>query len=353
MTEGFALHEIVCNGQGVPCDYRFLDVNPAFEALTGIRRDSIIGKRVTEILPGEDPKWIRLYGEVALTGKPIHFENYSPVLKRHYEVFAYRPAPQRFAVIFMDVTQRKQAEIELQKQTMLLEEANRDMESFSYTVSHDLRAPLRAIDGYSRIILKRQADAFDEETRRQFNLIRANAQMMEKLIEDILAFSRLGRQAMVISEMDMTVLFQGVWDELQTANPGRQMVLKMDTLPQASGDQALIKQVLINLLSNAIKFTRVRDVAIIEVGCRASEDGNVYYVRDNGVGFDMQYLDKLFGVFQRLHSADEFEGTGVGLAIVQRIIHRHGGRVWAESKVNEGATFYCYLPKGILKFANT
>ena len=203
MTEGFALHEIVCNEQGEPCDYRFLDINPAFEQLTGLKRENVIGRLVTEALPDTEPSWIKAYGEVTLTGKPIHFENYSSALKRHYEVFAYRPAPRRFAVIFLDITERKQAEIEVQKKTALLEEANKEMESFSYSVSHDLRAPLRAIDGYARMILKRHGDTFDEETRRQFNLIRDNASEMGQLIEDILAFSRLGRQAMVTAEIDI------------------------------------------------------------------------------------------------------------------------------------------------------
>jgi PAS domain S-box-containing protein len=344
MTEGFALHEIICNEQGVPCDYRFLDVNPAFEALTGLKRDLIIGRCITEILPDEDPKWIKLYGEVAVTGEPIHFENYSPVLNRHYEVFAYRPAPCRFAVIFMDVTDRKQAEIELKRQAVLLEEANREMESFSYSVSHDLRAPLRAIDGYSRMILRRKADELDEETRRQFNLIRDNARMMGQLIDDILAFSRLGRQAMVMSEIDMNSLFGEVWEELRAIDPDRRPTLKMDPLPPAMADRALIKQVITNILANAIKFTRTRDAAIIEVGSHTEENESVYSVRDNGIGFDMQHYDQLFTVFKRLHSDVDFEGTGVGLAIVQRIIQRHGGRVWAEGGEDKGATFYFSLP---------
>ena len=235
MTEGFALHEIVCSEQGEPCDYRFLDINPAFEQLTGLKRENVIGRLVTEALPGTEPGWIKAYGEVTLTGKPIHFENYSSALKRHYEVFAYRPAPRRFAVIFMDVTERKQAELELQRQTALLEEANREMESFSYSVSHDLRAPLRAIDGYARMILKRQADTFAEETRRQFNLIQENTRMMGQLIDDILAFSRLGRQTMATTDIDMDGLVREVWEELRTINPERQMTLKIDRLPPAQG----------------------------------------------------------------------------------------------------------------------
>jgi PAS domain S-box-containing protein len=345
MTEGFALHEIIGDGQGVPCDYRFLDINPAFERITGLRRDQIIGRLVTEVLPGEDPKWIRLYGGVALTGEPIHFENYSPVLGRHYEVFAYRPAPRRFAVIFMDVTERKQAEIEAEEKTLLLKEANKEMESFSYSISHDLRTPLRAIDGYSRMILKRKADDLDEETRRQFQVIRDNTRMMGQLIDDILAFSRLGRQAIVMSEMNMNSLFREIWEELLIINPGRRLILKMDQLSPGKGDHALIRQVIANILTNAIKFTKERDAAVIEVGGHVKENENVYFIRDNGAGFDMQYYDKLFAIFQRLHSDVDFEGTGVGLAIVQRIVSRHGGRVWAESKINEGATFYFSLPK--------
>ena len=344
MTEGFALHEIVCNEQGEPCDYRFLDINPAFEQLTGLKRENVIDKLVTEIMPDIEPAWITAYGEVTMTGKPIHFENYSSALKRHYEVFAYRPAPRRFAVIFMDVTERKQAEMELKKQTVLLEEANREMESFSYSVSHDLRAPLRAIDGYARMILKRQADTFAEETRRQFNLIRENTRMMGQLIDDILAFSRLGRQTMVTAEIDMDSLVREVWEELRTINPERRMTLKIDRLPPSSGDRALIKQVITNLLSNAIKFTSIRDNAIIEVCGQTKENETVYTTKDNGVGFDMQFADKLFTVFQRLHSKDDFEGTGVGLAIVQRIILRHGGRVWAEGEIDKGATFSFSLP---------
>jgi PAS domain S-box-containing protein len=344
MTEGFALHEIICDEKGVPDDYRFLDVNPAFEALTGLQRARIIGKCVREVLPGEDPKWIKLYGQVAVTGEPIHFENYSPVLRRHYEVFAYRPTPLRFAVIFMDVTDRKQAEIEIQKKTVLLEEANKELESFSYSVSHDLRSPLRAIDGFSRMILKRNADEFDEETRRQFQSIRDNTQMMGQLIDDILDFSRLGRQSLAMSVIDIEGLLKVIWEEILVGNPERQMTLKMDSLPPGMGDQALLRQVFVNILANAVKFTKVREIAVIEAGGYAQDGKIVYYIRDNGVGFDMKYYDKMFGVFQRLHSAADYEGTGIGLALVQRIIHRHGGQVWAQGKVNEGATLYFSLP---------
>jgi signal transduction histidine kinase len=237
------------------------------------------------------------------------------------------------------------AEIVLKERTVQLEDMNKELESFSYSVSHDLRAPLRAISGYSKMIFRQHGDTFDENTRRQFNLIMDNARMMGQLIDDLLALARLGKEALSVSRLNMEDLTRDVWEELKANNPDRPIDLKIDHVPPGRGDRSLIKQVLVNILSNAIKFTRIREVPRIEVGGYREEKGNVYYVRDNGVGFDMQYHHKLFGVFQRLHGVAEYEGTGVGLAIVQRIIQRHGGRVWAESEVDKGATFYFSLPQ--------
>ena len=343
MTDGFALHEIICNDKGKPCDYRFLDINPAFERLTGLKREEVVGRTVNEVLPDNEIYWVEIYGKVALTGESVHFENYASALDRHYEVFAYRPAPRRFATIFTDITKRKQSEMILEERTAQLEEANRELESFSYSVSHDLRAPLRAIDGYARMILKKKGDQFDEDTIRKFNEIRSGAQMMGRLIDDLLAFSRLGRRHMSMAKMNMDELVREVWNELQVINSDRNMMLTVNSIPPGYGDRALIKQVYFNLLGNAVKFTQHRDAAHIEAGGYTEGNEAVYYVRDNGAGFDMAYYNKLFGVFQRLHSTDDFEGTGVGLATVQRIIHRHGGRVWAEGEPDKGACFYFTL----------
>jgi light-regulated signal transduction histidine kinase (bacteriophytochrome) len=239
---------------------------------------------------------------------------------------------------------REGAEAALVERTVQLEATNKELESFSYSVSHDLRAPLRAIDGYVRMILKKQGDKFDEETMRQFNVVRGNAKTMGQLIDDLLAFSRLGRQEVIRVDLNMQALIRDVWQELVMIHPNREMSLTTAQMPAASGDQTLIRQVYSNLLGNAVKFTQGRDPAAIEAGCIARDEEMIYYVRDNGIGFDMKFYDKLFGVFQRLHSSAEFEGTGVGLAIVQRIINRHGGRVWAEGEVDKGATFYFTLP---------
>ena len=244
----------------------------------------------------------------------------------------------------LEIHERKEVEKLIALRTKLLEVTNKELESFSYSVSHDLRAPLRAIDGYSRMILRDQRDHLNDDAKRKFDLIRSNTQMMGKLIDDLLAFSRLGRLEINMTRLDMEGLVNDIWMELQIINPDRRIDFKVDKVPASKGDRTLIKQVYSNLLSNAVKYTKNRDKARIETGGYKRENENVYYVKDNGVGFDMDYYDKLFGVFQRLHSADEYEGTGVGLAIVQRIIHRHGGSVWAEGQVEEGAAFYFTLP---------
>jgi signal transduction histidine kinase len=230
------------------------------------------------------------------------------------------------------------------QRTAQLEAANRELETFSYSVSHDLRTPLRAIDGFSRILLDDYAGKLDDEGKRLLNVVRNNTSRMGQLIDDILQFSRNSRLEMTFSEIDMEKLAHEVVEELQPAIAKGKLQLEIEPIPPATGDQAMMHQVFVNLLSNAIKFSRSREPAIIKVGGSIKDDEAVYFVRDNGAGFDMQYADKLFGVFQRLHSINEFEGTGIGLAIVQRIITRHGGRVWAEGKINEGATIYFALP---------
>lgn len=236
-------------------------------------------------------------------------------------------------------------EVLVEQRTEELRAANKELESFSYSVSHDLRAPLRAVDGFSQAVLEDFGSQLPEEGHRYLKTIREGAQRMGMLIDDLLTFSRLSRAELVKRDVDNDLLVQTVLDELQHEIAGRQVEYKIGRLPNCFGDPALLKQVWINLISNALKYSRKREQAIIEIGCDRDPNGDAYFVRDNGSGFDMRYAHKLFGVFQRLHRMEDFEGTGVGLAIVQRVIHRHGGRIWANAAVDAGATF-CFTVEG-------
>lgn len=235
-------------------------------------------------------------------------------------------------------------ELRVAERTAELEMTNQELDAFSYSVSHDLRSPLRAIDGFARKIAAGYGERLDDEGRRCLQVVRDNAQRMGTLIDDLLAFSRMSRSDLSRQQVSMDAMAHQVATELQAAEPQRAIEFTFLPLNQAFGDAAMLRQVWINLLDNAIKFTRTCDIARIEVGSQVEAAETVYWVKDNGAGFDMQYAGKLFGVFQRLHRQDEFEGTGVGLAIVQRILHRHNGRVWAEGHPGVGASLWFALP---------
>jgi len=262
-------------------------------------------------------------------------------------------APLRMIGVVMDITQRKQAEeqiaqlnTDLQVHAVELAEANKELESFSYSVSHDLRAPLRHVQGYVEMLHRATEGQLSEQPQRYLKTITEASVEMGQLIDDLLAFSRMGRTEMTESRVPLDEVVQNTIRGLEMATTGRNIVWQTAPLPPVVGDPSLLKQVLTNLIGNAVKYSRRRDPGRIEIGCAGEEDGRIIlFVRDNGAGFDMQYAHKLFGVFQRLHRAEEFEGTGIGLATVRRIVARHGGRVWAEGAVNQGATFYFTLKR--------
>ncbi len=256
-----------------------------------------------------------------------------------------------FAIKEIDITKQNisnhqiaQLNVDLKKNIIQLEASNKELESFSYSVSHDLRAPLRAVNGYVRIIEEDYDKQLDEEGKRLLHNIQSNAERMGALIDDLLAFSRLGRKEVEMNEINFDKLIEAVSIEINNSGTHTASI-KINTLDHALGDYSLLRQVWTNLLSNAIKYSAKKEKPLIEIGSQIKDDEVVYYIKDNGAGFDMQYKEKLFGVFQRLHSPSEFEGTGIGLAIAHRIITKHGGKIWAESKINEETTFYFTLQK--------
>lgn len=250
-----------------------------------------------------------------------------------------------YYLIRHDITERRRVAGELQRRGELLEAANKELESFSYSISHDLRAPLRHIDGYAALLRKSVEHSLNDKAARYLQTISDSAKQMGQLIDDLLVFSRMGRQEMLRMAVNLNQLIKSILFDLRLDLQGREISWTIAALPEVQADPAMLRQVFMNLIANAVKFTSTRPIARIEIGVEhPSSTEIILFVRDNGVGFDMQYAPKLFGVFQRLHRTDEFEGTGIGLANVRRIVHRHGGRTWAEGVPDKGATFYVLLP---------
>jgi PAS domain S-box-containing protein len=329
--------------------------NPSAEVMFGWRADEIIGRPVSLIVP---PSILREEGE--LTSRLLRGERISSFAtqrqRKDGSVFdvsitkslIHAPSGRVIGVssIVRDVEELRKVHRDLIAAKEALELANRELEAFSYSVAHDLRAPLRSIDGFSQAVLEDQGDKLDGKGRRHLALVRESAQLMAKLIDEILELARMARVEPIREPLDVGALARAVHQRLSNAEPQRRVDLVVEGDLRAEGDVRLVRVLLENLIGNAWKFTRGRTHAVVRIGSETREGVRAFFVADNGAGFDMAHAEKLFGLFQRLHSQREFEGTGVGLATVKRVVQRHGGRVWAEGRVSEGATFHFSLGGG-------
>ena len=323
------------------------------ERIKGYTADEIIGQHFSRFFPSEDIQRGKPMHELKVAAAEGRSEDEGWRVRKDGSQFwanvvitAIRDKTgtlHGFSKVTRDLTEHKQAEEKVKKFNEQLEAANKELDAFSYSVAHDLRSPLRAIDGFSRILLEDHIAHLPADAQRYLHAVRNNSQRMGRLIDDLLTFARLSRQPLRKQLVRPTDLARQCVDELHAELRDRRVEIAISDLPACQADPALLKQVWLNLISNALKYTRKQEMAVIAVGCQEQDGATAYFVRDNGVGFDMRYADKLFGVFQRLHRSEDYAGTGVGLAIVQRIIHRHGGRVWAEAAVDHGATFYFTL----------
>lgn len=355
MLNGFVVFDPIPDRSGHLVDVRFVAVNSSFERQTKLKKENIIGKTWKQILPVNMEDLNKLE-EVLQTGNAQRFETFFMGIQMYFLVNAFRVDHNQLGMVIENITEYKKAieevgilnaELEQRviERTRDLQQAMQELEAFTYTVSHDLKSPLRAVDGYSKIILEDYREELKEDVIRMLSHIRNISAEMITMIDKLLQYSTTSRKELQLEQIDCNELFADCYRELAGSAPDRRIEFKVETgLPVIWADRTMLKQVVMNIFSNAIKFTRNREIAYIVTGATITEREYEFYVKDNGVGFEMKYSGKLFGLFQRLHDSDEFEGYGIGLITIKKIIDKHGGRVWIEGELNKGATVYFTLP---------
>ncbi len=351
MTSGFAVHEMIYDEQGKPIDYRYLEANPAFERLTGVPVNDLLGKTVKDVLPETEDYWIKTFGRVARTGEPLTYTNFSRELEKYYDTYVFSSEKDTFAVVFNDITEKIKAQEqveklneELKKRVLELEASNDELTQFTYTVSHDLKSPLVTINGYLGYIEQDARSGNIERLQNDTQRIQEATNKMHALLTELLELSRIGR---MMNEPEDIPFDDIVTDALEIVHgqfeANRVTVQTQPNLPIVHGDRQRLAEVLQNLLDNAAKYMGDQPDPLIEIGQHGEEDGNlIFFVKDNGIGIAPEYHERIFGLFNKLDAGSE--GTGIGLALVKRIVELHGGRIWVELEVGEGSTFYFTLP---------
>ncbi len=355
MLNGYFVFEPVLNESGKLVDMRFLYINPGFSVQTGIDAAGMVGKTWTEIfqIPNKE---LNYYHNVLKTGETEHFEISYGNPEKSFSLNAFKISDRQIGVVFDNITMYKQAikektrmneelEHRVMERTQELQDAVSELESFTYTVSHDLKSPLRAIQGYSRIMMEDYGPELPEDGKKIIQNVRNISGDMIEMVSKLLEYATKSKADIVKEPILIEELFLSIFSELKSANPDRSLRLLVETgLPKVYADRVMLRQVIYNILSNAVKFTRYKETAMIQVGCTITGQEYVFYVKDNGSGFNEEYAHKLFGIFQRLHTVDEFEGSGIGLVTVKKLIQKHGGQVWIEGMPDMGATVYFTLP---------
>ncbi len=343
-NEGIALHEMIYCGERDAIDYRILDVNPAFEKLTGITRDRAVGGLASELYGIERAPYLDHYDKVAKTGEPTTFEVYFAPMKKHFRISAFSPVKGQFATEFTDITAPKELESQLKQRADELAHSNAELQQFAYVASHDLQEPLRMVISYLTLLENRYGDQLDPDGRDFIKYAVDGGKRMKDLIDDLLAYSRVDTGRKAFESVDMNELVAKTLLLLRVPIEENQANVTVGPLPSIEADRSQIMQVILNLVTNAIKF---HGQAPPEVHLTASAGPNewTFSIRDNGIGMDMKYADRIFQMFQRLHTRNQYPGTGVGLAIAKKIVERHGGRIWVESEEGKGTTFFFTIPK--------
>jgi signal transduction histidine kinase len=350
MSEGLAVHRVVYDEAGKPVNYIILDVNPAFTAILGLEREAVVGRRATEAYGVEEAPYLEVYSRVAETQRPEGFETYFPPMDKHFSISVSSPGKGLFNTVFKDISDRvktaqalQESEERYRQRAEDLARSNAELEQFAYVASHDLQEPLRMVSSYLQLLERRYQDQLDENASEFIGYAVDGATRMKRLISDLLSFSRVNTRGQEPQITDLNQVVDGVLNNLEVAIKENGADITHDPLPHLKTDATQMAQVFQNLIGNAIKFRSERSLQV-HVGAERINGEWQFCVQDNGIGIDPQYADRIFVIFQRLHTREEYSGTGIGLAICKKIVERHGGRIWMESKLGQGSTFFFTLP---------